>query len=74
MIFLKMSPITRQTTSNKITVTALYKSGTCTCRKQKVIEKEKERAILEKNEKRSEEKWSVSAGLRSRDYQIFLDG
>ena len=72
--FLRWVPSLAITTSNKITVTALYKSGTCTCRKQKVIGKEKERAILEKNEKRSEEKWSGSVGLRSRDYQIFLDG
>ena len=49
-------------------------SNTCTCGKQKVIGNEKDRAILEKNEKRSEEKWSGSVGVRSREYQVFLDG
>ena len=47
-------------------------SNTCTCGKQKVIGNEKDRAILEKNEKRRKVKWSGSVGIRSRDYQIFF--
>ena len=46
--FLRWVPSLAITTSNKITVTALYKSGTCTCRKQKVIGNEQDRLFWRK--------------------------